>query len=417
MSQADPDPVVAPPAAAAPAAGEEKGGRGRRITVTVLVVLACVLAPIAGASIWLKNQVTDTNRYVRTIKPLASNTAIQQAVAANVTNALFTRVDVQQVAKEYLPPRAQPLAAPLSAAIRNYTQQATLRFLQSDAFQHVWLQINTRAHKRLVKILTGQGTFVQNNGKVVLDLGPIVDNVKARLDARGVTVFDKIPATAAGSSITLIESNNLKKAQQGVKLLKAVALFLPLLVLALLAGAIALSKRRRRTVLQASLGIAFSMAVLGILLTVGRSIYLDYVAGPNIPKDAATAFYETLVHYLRVGLRAIAGIALLIAAGAFLSGPSRLAVGIRGRFRHGVDWVQGETGVGATPAARWVAANKRVLRITSILVCVAIFMLWNTPTVGVLIALVIVALVALLVIELLSRAPAGPTGEVPTPTQ
>jgi hypothetical protein len=395
---------------------EEKGGRGRRITVVVLLVLACVLAPLAGASIWLRNQVTDTNRYIRTMKPLASNPAIQQAVAANVTSALFTRVDVQAAAEQYLPPRAKPLAAPLGGAIRNYTEQTTLRFLQSKRFQNVWVQVNTFAHKRLVKILTGQGRFVRENGKVVVNLGPVLHQVKQQLDARGVTIFDQVPDSAAQSSFVLLDSKQLDNAQKLVKILKAVALFLPLLVLALIAGAIALSRRRRRTLLQAALGVAFAMAALGILLTVGRSIYLSYVAGPKLPKDAATAFYETIIHYLRVGIRAIAGIALLVAAGAFLTGPSRVAVAIRRRFGSAVSWVQGETGVGSTSAARWVAENKRALRIVAILVPVAIFLLWSTPTVGVLIALVIVALVALLVIELLSRAPTTPSGRVPTPT-
>jgi hypothetical protein len=114
-----------------------------------------------------------------------------------------------------------------------------------------------------------------------------------------------------------------------VRLLKAVAIGLPLLVLALIVAAIALSERRRRTLLQASLGIAASMAVLGILLTIGRSVYLDLVAGPNLPRDAATAFYEILVHYLRLGLRIVAAVALLIAAGAFITaaGSTRQSAG------------------------------------------------------------------------------------------
>lgn len=74
------------------------------------------------------------------------------------------------------------------------------------------------------------------------------------------------------------------------------------------------------------------MAVLGILLTLGRSVYLDLVAGPNLPPDAASAFYEILIHYLRLGLRVVAAVALLVAAGAFVTGPSRAAMAIRCRF-------------------------------------------------------------------------------------
>ena len=36
--------------------------------VVALLVIACVLAPIAGTAIWINNQVTKTDRYVRTVK-------------------------------------------------------------------------------------------------------------------------------------------------------------------------------------------------------------------------------------------------------------------------------------------------------------------------------------------------------------
>src|SRR6266487_5369244 len=395
---------------------EEKGSGGRRIAVTVLLVLACVLAPLAGASVWLKNQVTNTDRYVRTVKPLASNPAIQSAIADDVTRALFSRVDVQAEAKQALPPRAQFLAGPLANAIRTFATNATKRFLASPRFETLWVNVNRRASKRLVHVLTGEGKGLDTKGgKVVIDLSPIFAKVKQELAKRGVTNFKRVPASAVGTSFTLIQSKQLENAQQGVKLLKGAAIALPLIVLALLAAAIGLSRRRRRTLLQASLGIAFSMAVLGIGLTVGRSIYLSYVAGPNLPNDAASAFYDTLVHYLRVGLRAIAGLALLAAAGAFLTGPSRPAVAVRGWFGSVMGWFQGETGVGATRVGRWVGRNKRPLRVGAILLPVIIFMLWNTPTVTLLIVLVVLALLLLLAIELIGRAP-PPAAEVGTPT-
>ena len=155
------------------------------------------------------------------------------------------------------------------------------------------------------------------------------------------------------------------------------------------------------------------MAVLGALLTIGRSIYLDQIAGPNLPTDAASAFYEVLVHYLRLGLRIVAGVALLVAAGAFLSGPYKTAVAIRGWFGSGAEWARGETGVAATPFGHWVARNKRALRIGAILLPAVIFLLWNSPSLTVLIVLIAITLLLLLTIEVVGRAPAGEYG---TPT-
>ena len=83
---------------------EAKGYRHGKLVV-VLVVIACVLAPIAGTAIWINNQVTKTDRYVRTIKPLASDPHIQAAIADNVTRTLFAKVDVGRA------PRRTPAAS------------------------------------------------------------------------------------------------------------------------------------------------------------------------------------------------------------------------------------------------------------------------------------------------------------------
>jgi len=393
---------------------EAKGYRLGKLVVTLLVI-ACVLAPIAGTAIWINNQVTKTDRYVRTVKPLASDPHIQAAIADNVTRTLFANVDATARAKQVLPPRADFLAPAIVAGLHRFVENTTKGFLASDSFQKLWVEVNTRAHRQLVKVLTGKGGKVvqTKNGQVVVNLAPMLARVEQRLHDRGIDIFDKIPPTAIPSNFVLLDSKQLEQGQRGVRLLKTLAIALPLIVLALIAVAIGLSERRRRTLLQASIGIAASMAVLGALLTIGRSIYLDQIAGPNLPTDAASAFYEVLVHYLRLGLRIVAGVALLVAAGAFLSGPYKTAVAIRGWFGSGAEWARGETGVAATPFGHWVARNKRALRIGAILLPAVIFLLWNSPSLTVLIVLIAITVLLLLTIEVVGRAP---TGEYGTPT-
>jgi hypothetical protein len=393
---------------------EAKGYRHGKLVV-VLLVIACVLAPIAGTAIWINNNVTKTDRYLRTVKPLASDPRIQAAIADNVTRTLFANVDVNARAEQALPPRADFLAPAITTGLHTFVHNTTMSFLASDTFQKLWVELNRRAHKQLVKVLTGKGGKLveTKNGQVVVNLAPALARVEQRLHDRGIDIFDKVPASAIPTNFVILDSKQLKQGQRGVRLLKALAIALPLIVLALFAAAIALSQRRRRTLLQASLGLAASMAVLGALLTIGRSIYLDQIVGPNLPTDAATAFYETLVHYLRLGLRIVAGVALLVAAGAWLTGPYRGAVAIRGWFGSGAGWVQGETGVATTPFGHWVADNKRALRIGAILVPAAIFLLWNSPSLTVLIVLAVITILLLLTVEVIGRAPPSEYG---TPT-
>ena len=76
----------------------------------------------------------------------------------------------------------------------------------------------------------------------MVDLAPALAVVKQRLHDRGVTVFDSVPQGLIPSSFVLVDSKQLENVQGGVKLLKAVAIGLPLLVLALIAAAIGLSE-------------------------------------------------------------------------------------------------------------------------------------------------------------------------------
>jgi hypothetical protein len=40
---------------------------------TLLIVVACVLAPLGVVAVWARNQVTNTDRYVATVAPPASD--------------------------------------------------------------------------------------------------------------------------------------------------------------------------------------------------------------------------------------------------------------------------------------------------------------------------------------------------------
>lgn len=389
------------------------GASSRRVVVALLVVAGCVLTPVAATAVWLRNQVTDSDRYVRTISPLADDPAIRAAVASEITAALFTRVDVAAEAERALPDRAKILAVPIASGVRDFAEDATLRLLSSERFQELWIDVNRVSHEQLVRVLTGGGDLIRTSeGTVVLDLAPVLEAVKAELAARGVTIFDRVPAESVSTSFVLMESEELERAQRGFRLLEALAFVLPVLVFASLGGAVALSTRRRRTVLRAALGVAASVVVLGGLLMLARTVYVAEVEDAGLSEDAATAFYDIVVHWLRIGIRAIFALALLVAAGAFLAGPSRAAEGVRRRFRSAVDWSAGGTAIRSSASARWVAENKRGLRIAAVAAPAVAFVFWTAPTPAVLVVLVGLALLALLAIELVA-APPGPSGGAP----
>ena len=51
--------------------------RWRSVVSILLIVLGCVLAPVAGVAVWTHNQVSDTDRFVRSVSPLIDDPDVQ----------------------------------------------------------------------------------------------------------------------------------------------------------------------------------------------------------------------------------------------------------------------------------------------------------------------------------------------------
>ncbi|HEX3200650.1 MAG TPA: hypothetical protein VHW42_01765, partial [Actinomycetes bacterium] len=75
--------------------GQPARQRWRTVVATLLIVVACVLAPLSVVAVWTRNQVTNTDRYVATVSPLASDPAVQAAIADQITAQVFTYIDIK----------------------------------------------------------------------------------------------------------------------------------------------------------------------------------------------------------------------------------------------------------------------------------------------------------------------------------
>jgi hypothetical protein len=378
--------------------------RWRRALVAILVIVSVVLVPLAGLSVWVRNLVLDTDKYVSTVAPLATNKAITDVVAKRATNRLFQQVDVEARAKDALPDRAQFLAGPISSGVQTFVEQAATRALATEQFATVWKNANRRAHTLVVKALTGEGKGVTiKNDKVVLDLSAEIDEVIKRLDQRGVTVFDSLGKKQKNLQVELFDASQLEKARSAVHLLDRLRIVLVVLVFVLLGAALALSGNRRRTLMRWGIGLVAAMAVTAALLALGRSAYLSVAQN----HDAAAAAFDILVRFLRNGIRIIAALGLIVALAAFLSGPSRPAVWIRegaksliggaGRKADQAGWKPG-------PVGTWVAAHKVGLRVTGVAVAFLLLFIWSSPRPLTLLVLALLLLVYLAAIEFVGRS-------------
>jgi hypothetical protein len=187
------------------------------------------------------------------------------------------------------------------------------------------------------------------------------------------------------------------------------------LSLGLLGLGIWAARSRRRGLIGAALGLAASMLVLGVALAIARAIYLNSVPQSVLPSDAAAAAYDTLIRFIKDGLRVLLVVGLVIALGAFLTGPSKTAVSIRSHAAAGLGWLRSrgeEAGLHTGRFGEWVGARKNLLRIGALAVVGLIFV-FSTPSVALVIWLVVILLVLLAIIELLGAKQAGPAAPKP----
>ncbi|MFC9582958.1 hypothetical protein ACFVJ8_09025 [Streptomyces yangpuensis] len=423
MSEPSPSPGDPPGTAptAHPTAGPGGGSRGGRIAKStlsaVLITLTCILVPISLLTVWVHDIVLDTDRYVSTVKPLASNAAIEEAAVHRITEAADVRVDGSRVTADLakwlesqgLPPRVgaavKALGPQLDSAADQVVSKVATRFVESDRFENVWTVANRAAHNAVVHALTGEGRGAVgvDGGTVTLDVGEAVDKVKEELVAAGVSPAEKIPEVK--KQMVLFQSDELGQIRGAVHLLDVLGNWLPVLTVVLGAVGVLLARRRRRALVTTALCAAFACLLVAIALVLGRRYYLDHLPPEVQSPAAAAAVFDTLVRFLRVSLRTAIVLGIVVALGAYLSGAGRLPRGVRGRADRTADsaalWGAGH-GVRTGGTGRWVQAHRQALTVGALVVVALVFALWNHPTVLTVLLLVLTLLVVLAVLALLA---------------
>jgi hypothetical protein len=378
--------------------------RWRRIFVTLLVVFGCVLAPLSVFAVWTRNTLLNTNQYVDTVAPLAKNPAIVDRLTTVSVEALFAHVNVEQQIREALPGRAAVIAPAVAQAVQQLAHDVTHGFLESKQFQTLWREANRRAHTLVRAILTGEGNSVKAGGKVVVQLGPVVQDVRAELKGLGLDIFPNSSGQPVNTELVLFESKGLATVQGGVNLLQALAVVLPILTILLFAAAVLMSTGRRRTLLRASLGLVLAMALLLILFNVGRSVYLNAFNAAG--RDAAGAAYDQVLGFLRVSVRAVFTLGLVVAIGAWMAGPGRVAKAVRGagqRLAGGTGDQAAAVGVDLRGAGALVARYRTPLRVIMIGLGAGVLMVLSSPSVWTALVVAVLVLVGLALIEALAR--------------
>ncbi|MFF4218211.1 hypothetical protein [Streptomyces nondiastaticus] len=393
--------------------------RLRYAATSVLLVLAFVLSPLAVVAAWANSQVSDTDRYVQTVAPLAKDPAVQKTVTDRLTTRVVDNVDVKGItdalsnalAKADAPPgivdKSHLLAGPLKNAFTTAVRTVVDKVVTSDQFAELWDGANRRAHAAVVKTLTGEGSSaVQAKGDaIVLDLGTVVDKVKDKLVGEGYEKAANIPDV--DKTITLFRTDKLDDAQGAMRLLDVVGTWLPVTVIVLAALAVWTAPVPRVALMAAAVGIGVMMVLLLVGLVVARRVYLDSVPDTALPADAAASVYDTFVRFLRNSTRTVLVTAVITALAGYLYGPGRGARFVRsvtGRATGATGRAMARSGLRTGATGHWLETHRRWTTGIVIAAAAVALIIWNYPTAAVVALVLGITVLVLAVLAVLGAA-------------
>lgn len=274
----------------------------RRVLSVLLVLVAVGLLPLALVTSWVDRTVADREAYLDAVTPLAEEEVVRGAVTVRVRAAVVSAIDPPDLA-------AGVIAEGVSLAVR--------RVVGSEAFPPLWRASNQVAHTSLVDVLSRP---VGSGGEVRIDVSPVVEAVLDQLPGRFVPGRVRVP----GASFPVADAGEIDQARRAWQVVEGRGTVVPLLALGALAGAVAVSPLRRRTVLLVS---ALALPALGVLALglLGARRVLEANADPGEERELALAVWDALASDLwqTTGVAAALALVLLLLA----------AVAPRGRRR------------------------------------------------------------------------------------
>jgi hypothetical protein len=416
----------------APGEPRERHRWVRTFWSTVLIVVACLLAPLSVVSVWARGEVTDTERYVQTVAPLSSDPSVQAAITNRITDEIFNYIDVPALTSQAVgtisqnrdltteqTAALQALTGPINAGIQTYTEDAVTKVVQSDQFTAAWAEANRLAHQSVQNALAGNysnDAIGLEDNQVVLNLGTLIAQVKQQLISKGFTVAEKIPTV--DETIVLFDAPNATTLQTAYSVLNNVGFWLPLVAMTLAVIGIFVSHIRSTALAWLGFGLIAAMSAGAAILGFARIEYLNSLP-VTVDNAAATAFFDTFTAFLRQSLWAGAAGGLVLMLGGLVMGSGSVATGIRSvpvRAAAAIQNWLASLGLVMADARRWVASQATGLRIAASLAALVFVMLQRYKTPDLILWTTLALLGVLFVIQILASGTDSPTRGDTAPT-
>ena len=142
---------------------------------------------------------------------------VQEAIGSAAIQTFEQQVNVEAILTDVFAgiltdrPRLQRLVGPLASGVNSLIEREVRSFIASDTFADLWVAAQTRAQQALVRVMEGDasGAVSLQGDQVVLDIGDVLEQVKQRLIARGLTVLQNVPIPDVNKQIVLMGAPKL----------------------------------------------------------------------------------------------------------------------------------------------------------------------------------------------------------------
>jgi hypothetical protein len=410
---------VPPPGGTPAATGRRRRGWWWTLLATVLITIGALLAPLAVVASWANVVLTDTDRFVAAYAPLADDPRVQSYITAQTLDVIDEQIDIPKLTSDVIdgitglgtgPAATQALnllKGPAANGVQSLIANAVTNFVASDAFSNVWTTALRVSHSQLVAAMQNDpnaAITLGGNGSIGIQLGPIVDAVKAALVAQGIDLANQIPST--DRTIVVAQSDALPTLQLAYGLAVSAGVWLPWIALLFLAVGVLVARRRSIALIWAAIALALSMVVLAVSFAVGSLALISAVSPSLLPSDVAGLLYETVTGDMRATTVAVLVLAVVVAVVAWLAGPFAVPRRLRGLAAEGASAIRvaaERRDVTTGRVGEWIYSRRVLLRSAVAAIGAAIVLFVRPLTPGLTIWTLVLAAVVIGILEILQR--------------
>ncbi len=317
--------------------------RRRHWLVVGLVVLATVIGFGSLLTTWVNRQMLDEQSWKKTSSRLIKDPKVQSALSVYLVDQLYANVDVQNALEQRLPKGLKQFAGPAAAALQQPATKGVAFLLAEPRIQNLFVNASVLAQQKAVNVLeskTGYGIST-GHGVVTLDLGELLKEIGLDLGLPASAV-DKLPAGTG--VVTVMRSDQLSLAQDGVRAVRVLSVWLIVLVFALYALAVYLAHGRRRETLR-MIGWAFVVAgLVGLVIQHLGGNYAVNSLTPSPYRPAGDRIWVIATSILRQISWAVILYGIVLVVATMLAGPTAAATAVRRTIapvvnhRPGITW-------------------------------------------------------------------------------